>query len=237
MARAYITNKQIPRSYWYWAIRHTARIHNIYPIQNDSKITIPYELVYNELPDYRQLIRLFSTTYFAHTKDGVKRRSPFQAHTLQGIAIGWSEVANGLEIYNPITKQIYTSTVFKIDELNATRSLFNLQYNGGIFQGLLSVDSTSHSTTTYPLGTPVAIPTSTNTQKGYINSIPSDAESNQDTFYTVQLSNGQTTTIPSTTIDDFISHDTAHNHITLPSWMYHDAKVRYTIGRITYQGR
>ena len=105
----------MPRSYWYWAIRHADRVHNIFPVKNEQKITTPYELVYDELPDYHQLIRPFSTIYFSHSKDGAKRRSPFQAHTLQGIAGGWSDISNGLEIYNLITKQIYTSIIFKID--------------------------------------------------------------------------------------------------------------------------
>ena len=94
----------MPWSYWYWAIRHAARVHNIFPVKNDQQVTTPYQMVYNELPDYRQLNRLFSTTYFSHNKDGTKRRSPFQAHTLQGIAVGWSDISNGLEIYNPLTK-------------------------------------------------------------------------------------------------------------------------------------
>ena len=115
----------MPRSYWYWAIRHASRVHNIFPVQQDRTITTPNKLVYNERPDYRQLIRLFSTTYLSHTKDGTKRRSPFQSHTLQDIVVGWSDTSNRLEIYNPLNKQIYTSTVVKIDDLNiAPRSQY-----------------------------------------------------------------------------------------------------------------
>ena len=42
MDRSYIMDKQIPRSYWYWAIRHAARVHNIFPetFQMDWKYVI-----------------------------------------------------------------------------------------------------------------------------------------------------------------------------------------------------
>ena len=78
-------------------------------------------------------MRLFSTTFFSHNIDVSKRRSPFQSQTLQGIALGSSDISYGLEIYNHISNQIYTSTVLKIDEINETKSLFNLKYVGGIF--------------------------------------------------------------------------------------------------------
>ena len=62
-------------------------------------------------PDYCQLFRLFSTAYFFHAKDGSHTQTNVQSHTMQGIAVGWSNVANGMEIYNPVTKQLHTTTV------------------------------------------------------------------------------------------------------------------------------
>ena len=94
-------------------------------------------------------------------------RSQFQAHKLQVIAIGWSEISNGLEIYNPTTKQLYISTVFKIDELIYTKLIVNLPYDGGIFQGSLSVDPTAHTPTILPIGTSIAIPSDNTTCKGF----------------------------------------------------------------------
>ena len=112
----------MPSSYWYWAIRHTACVLNIFPpLQYDQTITTRYELVYRKQPDNCHLIKLFITTYFSHQKDGSKHRSPFQAQTLQGIAVGCSDIPNGLEIYNPLNKQFYTSTVFKIDNNITTK--------------------------------------------------------------------------------------------------------------------
>ena len=39
--------------------------------------------------------------------------------------------------------KVNTSNDFKIDELNQIKSLFNLNYDGDIFQSLLLVDSVS----------------------------------------------------------------------------------------------
>ena len=136
MARAFVTDKHMPRSYWFWAIWHAARVRNIFPVKFDNTITTHHELVYGSKSDYRQLFRLFSTAYFSHTKDGTKTRSNVQSHSTQGIAVGWSDTANGMEIYKPITKQLYTTTVYKLDEHNHTKLHFNLPYDGVIYSGV-----------------------------------------------------------------------------------------------------
>ena len=105
MARSYINDKQMPKLFWYWSIKHTSRIQNIFPIKYKDKYTTPYELVFKEKPDYRQLLCLFSTIYFSHSKDNTKQRIT-QAHSLAGIVVGWSEQANRLMVYNPITKEL-----------------------------------------------------------------------------------------------------------------------------------
>ena len=72
MARAYINNKQMSKSYWYWAIKHASRIQNILPLKYNDEYATPYEMVFKDKPDYCQLIRLFSTVYFSHSKDNTK---------------------------------------------------------------------------------------------------------------------------------------------------------------------
>ncbi len=46
MARAFINDKQMPRSFWYWAIKHDSRTHNIFPIKFHNKLMTPHELIY-----------------------------------------------------------------------------------------------------------------------------------------------------------------------------------------------
>ena len=241
MARAFINDKQMPRSFWYWAIKHASRTHNIFPVKFDDKLTTPHELVYKSQPDYRQLFRLFSTTYFSHLKDNTKQRSNIQAHTLARIAVGWSDVANGLQVYNPITKELYTTSVFKIDEHNATKSYFNLQYDGGMFSGLYSLDSRQNVPEFYPIGTAVKVPSNTGSSDGYVIAIPTDDPSSQsmdsDPLYSIQLIQGGITMIPSSAMDKVIDRSKDSIDIQLPQWIHQDSKVRYTVNRTTHQGR
>ena len=241
MARAFITDKKMPRSYWYWAIKHASRLQNIFPIKYDNKLTTPHELVYKSKPDYRQLFRLFSTTYFSHLKDNTTERTNVQVHTLVGIAVGWSDVANGLQVYNPITKELYTTSLFKIDENNATRSYFNLQYDGGMFSGLYLIDSRQNTAEHYPIGTSVTIPSDTGPTEGYVLAVPRTSQPHDslhsDPMYTVQLVTGATTLIPSSAMDKIVRSRSPKASLTLPSWIHDSAKVRYTMGRTTHQGR
>ena len=149
MARAFINDKYIPQFYWFWAIHHAARVYNIFPVNHHNKITTHNELVYNTKLDYCQLFHLFSTAYFSHTKDGSYARTNVQSHTMQGIAVGWIDVANDIEIYNPVTKQLYTTTVYKLDEHNNTKSHFNLQYDGRflVVYSLWTLNKTSQNLT------------------------------------------------------------------------------------------
>ena len=56
-----------------------------------------------------------------------------QSHTLTGIAIRWSNIANSLLVYDLTTKELYTNSIYKIDEHNTTKNYFNIHYDGGMF--------------------------------------------------------------------------------------------------------
>ena len=180
MARAFVNDKYMPRSYWFWAIRHAARVHNIFPIRHNDTITTHHELVYHTKPDYRQLFRLFYTAYFSHTKNGTHKRTNVQSHSMQGIAVGWSDVANVIEIYNPVTKQLYTTTIYKLDEHSHTKSHFNLTYDGGIFSDLLSMDTNKNIPEPYPIGTTVTTSSTTGFSTGYILAVPAAQPASND---------------------------------------------------------
>ncbi len=183
------------------------------------------------------MIRLFSTVYFSHKKDNTKARTNTQAHSLAGIAVGWSDTANGLLVYNPITKELYTTSVYKIDKHNATKSYFNLSYDGGMFSGLYLQDSLQNTPESYPIGTAVTLRTNTTTSKGYVLGIPSHNPADDDPLYTIKIINGDTTTVPASAMPHLIDTKATTLALTLPSWLQHDSKVWYTLGRVTHQGR
>lgn len=217
MARAFAKDKKMPRSFWFWTIWHAARVHNIFPVTHAKTLTIHHEMVYNNKPDYCQLFRLFSTAYFSHTKDGTKQCTNVQSHSLHGITVGWGDTANGMEIYNPITKQFYTTTVYKLDEHNNTKQYFNLPYIGEIFSGVLSLDSTQNIPEPYPIGTAVIMPSPQGSSKGYVLAVPSTQPATFNPVYTIQLVPGDTTLVPLSIMDTNVQDSSTVTKLYLPS--------------------
>jgi len=64
MARAFVTDMQMPRSFWYWALRQSIQVMNYFPCTVTGISTTLHELVYGIKPDRHILFRLFSTGYF-----------------------------------------------------------------------------------------------------------------------------------------------------------------------------
>jgi hypothetical protein len=94
MARAYLTDKQMPRNFWYYAIKHSAQMMNMIPGKYRGKLASPFMLAHSVHPDQRTWIPLFSLCYFHHKKDSESSRSKNQAHTLDGIILGRSPTSN-----------------------------------------------------------------------------------------------------------------------------------------------
>ena len=60
MAQAYLTEKQMPWSYWFFAITHAARMTNAIPGKVDGGLASPFLLVHGIGHDERTWIPLFS---------------------------------------------------------------------------------------------------------------------------------------------------------------------------------
>ncbi len=105
MARAYLTEKQMPRAFWFYAIIHAARMMNAIPGKIHRRLASPFLLVHGIGHDERTWVPLFSLCYFNHEKDRDLKRSKHQAHTMDGIIIGRCPTSNALLVYNPRNKQ------------------------------------------------------------------------------------------------------------------------------------
>jgi hypothetical protein len=139
MARSYLTSKQMPRAFWYHAIKHAARMMNCIPGKvPDGSLTTPFELIHHSPPDARVWFPIFSVGYFHHDRDGSVARSTFQSNVLEGIAIGRSETSNAMVFYNPLTKQYYEPDTYKLDPSRLPSSVWPSQitYDGGMFADL-----------------------------------------------------------------------------------------------------
>ena len=91
MARAYITEKQVSREFWFFAIRHAAIMINQIPGRLGRRLTTPFELVYGVKPDSSTWFELFSIGYFDHKIDAAASKSNTEVQTLAGIAVGRDE--------------------------------------------------------------------------------------------------------------------------------------------------
>ena len=70
MARVYLTKKQMPCTYWYFAVRHAARTMNMIPGKYAGSLASPFMLVHGTKPDPQVWTPVFSLCYFHHEKDG-----------------------------------------------------------------------------------------------------------------------------------------------------------------------
>ena len=107
MAREFITEKQVGREFWYFAVKHAAMMLNQVYGRLDLKLTTPFELVHKFKPDSKTWFELFSIGYFNHDTDKSESRSKLQAHTLDGIAVGRDDRSNSIIFYNTITSSYY----------------------------------------------------------------------------------------------------------------------------------
>jgi len=134
MARAYFTEKQMPRAFWFYAIAHSARMMNAIPSKIHGRIASPFLLVHGVGHDERTWIPLFSICYFHHEKDGDLKRSKHQAHSMDGVIIGRSPTYNTLLVYNPCNKQYYEPDSYRIDSYRLPCSVYrDLKYGSGLF--------------------------------------------------------------------------------------------------------
>jgi hypothetical protein len=159
MAQAFITDMQMPKTFWYWALRQSIQVMNYIPCTVSGVSTTPHELVYGIKPDLRALFHLFSTWYFCELKYSNLHHSGISTSTsMQGIAIGLCRKTDGMLFYSPHSKEILTSSDYKLDEGHHTPTVFNLPYDGANFVGLYNHNNSS-SFESYPEGTPVSYPT------------------------------------------------------------------------------
>jgi hypothetical protein len=70
MARAYLTEKQMPCSFWFYTITHAAHMMNTIPGKFKDCLASLFLLVHGVGHDVHTWIPLFSMCYFYHMKDG-----------------------------------------------------------------------------------------------------------------------------------------------------------------------
>jgi hypothetical protein len=173
MARSYITEKQVGREYWFYAIKRAAEMLNQVPGQMGQKLTSPFELVYGVKPDSRTWFELFSIGYFPVESKAGEAASASQSQTLDGIAVGRDEQSNTIFFYNPVTRKYYSPPVFKLEPSHLPVMLYpkNIRFDGGFVCGPLR-NRTDPITEPFPPGTRISLTVNDHQVRGTIQNVP-----------------------------------------------------------------
>ena len=87
MARAYITEKQVGREFWFFALLHSAHMINQVPGRLGRQLTSPFELVHGVKPDSSTWFELFSIGYSDHNIDNASFGNSVRDSTMFVIGI------------------------------------------------------------------------------------------------------------------------------------------------------
>jgi hypothetical protein len=101
MSCAYLTEKQMPKSFWFYAVLHSARMMIAIPGKVGGKLASSFLLAHGVGQHECTWFPLFLICYFHHDRDGDIPCSHNQSHTMDGIVIGRSPTSNALLVYNP----------------------------------------------------------------------------------------------------------------------------------------
>ena len=234
MARSFLSNRKIPRSYWWWAIRHCSQIINFFPCTVNDNKTTPLELVFGVKSDFSTLLPIFSTTYFRHKNDGSRARDGTEAKVLQAILLGRAEQADGYLLYSPYTKEFYVSGDVKIDSGTCTASAFNLKYDGGLFRGLYDSSHVSNGTEPYPPGTILLYNVENDSPvPGTVTSSPLPdldkgfpSSSSTSTKYSAKVHTGETVLLSAESMDLLMKARFDKTQNCLPQWLQRMANLQ-----------
>ncbi len=203
MACAFLAEKQMPRTFWFYTITHSARLMNAILGKHSGHLASPFLLVHSVGHNECTWIPLFSLCYFHHECDGDTDWLKLQAHTMDGIVIGRSTTSNALLVYNPWNKQYYELDSYRLDSYRLPGSVYSdMKYDGSLFCSLLRDDNPQFEEK-YPPGTRVERmdPESNILLSGTVLDIPFPGDvfssgNNHDRAYTILFDNGSSALIP-----------------------------------------
>ncbi len=196
----------------------------------EGKLASPFMLLHGVCPDPRTWLPLFSLCYFHHEKDSNVSHSKNQAHTLNGIVIGWSSTSNALLIYNPRNQQDYEPNSYRLDSNCLPSSVYpSVLYDGSLFVSLHH-DGLAPTNEPYPPGTRVVkMDSDTNiTLSGTVMDIPIDPATSPQ--YLILFDNGTTSSIPASKMDSLIPKpnvDMSERSHLLPPFFRLNSKIKF----------
>ncbi len=124
---AYLPEKQMPRTFWFFAIIHAAHIMNAIPANIHGHLGSPLLLIQGIGHDKHD-------SYFHHEKEGDQKRSKTLAHTMDGVIVGRSPTLNARPVYTLCNKQYCKPNSYQINSYWLLGSVYrDIMYDGGLF--------------------------------------------------------------------------------------------------------
>ena len=229
MARSWLTSALLPSQFWFHAIKRAVETTNYLPVTMNGLATTPFELVHHQKPDIRALIPLFSVAYIDHPRSGTTDTPTMSSQTLRVILIGKSSHSSALEFYHPPTKQIYSSSVYKLDPTLASGPIFDLHYDGGLFFNTYHNEADTNISTTFAQDQIVYFQPSTTDNTAYVKAKVIGIPLDDSTIYSIQRQdNLNIIEMPQHRLLPSNPTATPTNHIpindkALPSWIKQNA--------------
>jgi hypothetical protein len=230
MSRAHLTKKQMPRTFWYFAIKHLAWMMNMIPGKYCNKLASSFMLVHEKHPDTRTWLPLLLLCYFHHDKDSDASCSKHQAHTMDGIVVGRSSTSNAILVYNTRNQCYYEPDSYRFDPYCLPSSVYpNIVYNGRLFVSL-HWDASPQISKPYPPGTRIvdSDPTTNTTWLATVMDIPMDPSISPQ--YLIQFNNGTTAFVTASKMPSLIHKPDVNSSITshlLPPFLRPNSKIMY----------
>ena len=130
MTRNWLTSAQLPSKYWYFAVKRACEVLNMMPIIINNKLTTPFEEMYNEKVDYRNLFPMFSIAYIKQMRAEGHNKSKWKSQTLKCIAVGKCNDSDSILFYHPPSKQTLScSNGYTFDTFTPTNTHFNEKFD------------------------------------------------------------------------------------------------------------
>ncbi len=230
MSRAYLMEKQMPRSFWYFAICRAASMMNVIPGKYNGKLTSPFTFLHGERPDQRAWLPIFSLCYFHHENNSDASCSKNQAHTLDSIIVGRDPTSTAILVYNPCNQKYYKPDSYHINPYRLPSLVYStVKYDGGLFISLHR-DEIASISEPFPPGTRVAKVhlTSGHTLSGTVMDIPLDP--NTSPHYLILFDDGNSSSIPAADMPDLIPKpliDVLDNTHLLPPFLKVGSKITF----------
>jgi hypothetical protein len=150
MTRNWLTSAQLPSKYWYFAVKRACEILNIMPIKIGAKLTTPFEEMYQEKVDYRNLFPMFSLAYIKQMRAEGHNKSKWKSHTLKCIAVGKCSDSDSLLFYHPPSKQTLScANGYTFDTFSPVNQHFNEQFDANFTFNTQSDMDTIHRPPTH----------------------------------------------------------------------------------------